>query len=98
MIRFALALWAIVLMTCEVNPATVRPASLRVISEQPTAEVIVEGRFIGLASRLAVRPAQLRPGMHHITIQAHGYFPHDLEQELPSGETVVRISLRPIPP
>jgi hypothetical protein len=98
MIRLGLALYAIVLMTCETNPAAVRPAALRVISPQTSAEVFVEGRFVGLASTLSQRPASIRPGVHHITITAHGYFPHDLEQSLPSGETTIRISLRPIPP
>ena len=79
--------------------AAVRPeaAQLRVIARPDTAEVLVEGRYVGLGRTLAVRPVTLRPGTHHVTVQARGFFPHDLELPLPAGETVVRIALRPVP-
>jgi hypothetical protein len=34
----------------------------------------------------------------YLTFKAPGYFPHDLRLPLPTGETTVRIKLRPIPP
>lgn len=73
------------------------PAQLQVIAEPETARVYVEDRFIAGARVLAVRPHELPPGTHHITITSPGYFPHDIEANLPSGTTTIRISLRPIP-
>ena len=74
------------------------PAELQVISAPETARVYVDDRFVATGQRLRARPHQLRPGVHFVTIEAPGYFPHDVRLELPSGRTTVRISLRAVPP
>jgi hypothetical protein len=73
-------------------------AELRVIAEPAVARVYVNDRFVGTGRRLAQRPHRLNPGVHYVTIESPGFFPHDLRMELPEGETTVRISLRPVPP
>jgi hypothetical protein len=79
------------------TPATPR-AQLRVVAEPPGASVYVDDRFVATARRLARRPEPLPPGVHYVTISAQGYFPHDLEMDLPQGVTTVNIRLRAIPP
>jgi hypothetical protein len=79
-------------------PVRPAPASLHVVTEPETARVIVDERPAGTGRVLALRPLLLSPGAHRITVLASGYFPHDLELDLPSGATTVRIALRPVPP
>ena len=74
------------------------PAELRVVAEPPSATVVVNERFVGSARVLDKRPAKLVPGKKQITIEAPGYFPHDIEVELPSGVTTLNIKLRAVPP
>lgn len=94
--RFA-ALALLCLSACGgVSTAPTR-AQLRVIAEPDTARVDIDERFAGSGRLLSVRPKDLTPGSHRVSISAPGYFPHDLELELPAGETTVNVSLRPIP-
>jgi hypothetical protein len=74
------------------------PAQVRFIVEPPTARVYADDRFVGAARVLARRPPTFAPGLRHFTVTADGYFPHDVEIELPSGTTTVRLRLRPVPP
>ena len=74
------------------------PASLKVIARPAAARVYVDGRFVASAQILARRPHDLPSGTHRITVSAPGYFPHDLEAELPSGVSTLEIALRPVPP
>ncbi len=72
-------------------------AKLRVIAVPEGALVEVNERSVGSARVLAQRPAPLKIGMKRITVTAPGYFPHDLEVNLPEGETKLEIKLRPVP-
>lgn len=83
---------------CGSVAAAPTPAQLRIIAEPENASVYVDERFAASARRLAVRPHPLSPGLHRITVQAPGYFPHDVALHLPAGVTTVEIALRPIPP
>lgn len=74
------------------------PAELRIVAVPVSATVQVNERFVGAARVLDKRPAKLSPGKKRITIEAPGYFPHDLEVELPAGVTTINIKLRPVPP
>ena len=74
------------------------PAELRVIAEPSSASVQVNERFVGAARVLEKRPAKLSQGPKRVTVEAPGYFPHDLELNLPAGVTTVNIKLRPVPP
>lgn len=73
------------------------PAVLRVEVVPDDARVLIDDTFIGRARRTAAQPKELPPGRHRLTIEAPGYFPHDLDLDLPSGETNVRVELRPVP-
>jgi len=59
---------------------------------------VVQGRFVGAARVLAMRPAKVKPGKHRLTVEASGFFPHDAELQLPPGVTTVDLKLRPVPP
>ena len=74
------------------------PATLRTVVEPPTATVYVDERFVGAARVLDRNPAALSPGAHRVTIEAPGYFPHDLEVMLAPGVTRVDAKLRRVPP
>jgi hypothetical protein len=83
---------------CAAAPAPVGNAQVRFVLEPDAARVYTDERFLGAARVVAVRPVQLRAGPRRFTITAEGYFPHDLEVELPPGLTTIRVSLRPVPP
>jgi hypothetical protein len=89
---------AFALSACGASQPGAEAAALRVVAEPDMARVYVDDRFIATARRLAVRPAPLRTGVHFVTVSADGYFPHDVELDLPAGETTVEITLRPVPP
>jgi hypothetical protein len=72
-------------------------AQLRTVVEPPEAAVQVDERFVGAARVLDKRPARLPEGKHRVTIEAPGYFPHDLEVALPAGVTTLEVKLRAIP-
>jgi hypothetical protein len=73
-------------------------AELRVIAVPDSAIVEVNERFAGAARVLDKHPLRLKPGKKRVTIAAPGYFPHDLELDLPVGVTKLAIKLRPVPP
>lgn len=73
-------------------------ARLRVIAEPETTRVTVDDQYAGRARVLARQPFVLTPGDKLITFEADDYFPHDVQVDLPQGETTIRIKLRPIPP
>jgi hypothetical protein len=75
-----------------------KPTALRVIAVPETARVSVDEQFVGAARVLAVRPKPLGEGAHRVTVEAQGYFPHDLEVTLQPGVTTIEVKLRPIPP
>ncbi len=72
-------------------------AELRIIAVPENALVEVNERSVGSARVLAQRPAKLKVGVKRITLTAPGYFPHDLEVNLPKGETKIEITLRAVP-
>lgn len=80
------------------QPTAGARAQVRFELEPETARVYTEDRFVGSARVLARRPAEFRTGPRQLTITADGYFPHDLEVDLPAGTTTIRVSLRPVPP
>ena len=83
---------------CGGAPQARQPAEVRFILDPPQARVYVEDRFVGAGRLLARRPRSFPPGVRHFTITADGYFPHDVEVNLPSGLTTIRLSLRQVPP
>ena len=73
------------------------PARLRVTTTPPNASVYIDGHYFGRATVLSAEPKALVPGVHLMTIQGEDHFPHDMEVDLPAGETSISIHLRPIP-
>lgn len=92
-----LALGLCILAGCGGEPRPT-PAGLEVVADPEDARVYVDGRFVASARVLAHRAHRLPAGVHQITVSAPGYFPHDIETELPPGVSKIEISLRPIPP
>jgi len=93
---FACALVALI-QACGMQGRPTLPAHLRIVAEPATAAVYVDDRYAASAQVFDAQPRELSPGVHHITLEAPGFFPHDLELELPSGTTTVRIRLRAVP-
>ena len=73
-------------------------ALLEIRVEPPEARITVDDRFVATGRVAAEHPIELEPGPHQVTLEATGYFPHDLELDLPSGTTTVEVRLRPVPP
>lgn len=94
----ALALVVALFVGCGAATPRAQPAEVRFLIEPATARVYAEDRFVGAARVLARRPQAFPPGVRHFTITAEGYFPHDIEVDLPSGLTTIRLRLRPVPP
>ena len=74
------------------------PARLKVIATPANASVYIDGHYFGRATVLSQEPKALAPGVHLMTVTAEDHFPHDLELNLPRGETTLTIELRPVPP
>ncbi|MFK7987826.1 MAG: hypothetical protein AB8I08_17545 [Sandaracinaceae bacterium] len=99
------ALWAIGLaaavlapsLGCGMQPPRAPDAQVRFLLDPPDSRVYVEDRFLGAGRVLRQRARTFRPGLRHFTIVAPGHFPHDVELDLPSGRTTIRLTLRPIP-
>jgi hypothetical protein len=98
-VRLASAIGLAFVVGCGASQSpTAARAEVRFELEPDTARVYTEDRFVGSARVLARRPAEFRTGPRQLTITADGFFPHDLEVDLPAGTTTIRVSLRPRPP
>ncbi|MDQ3034399.1 MAG: hypothetical protein M3Y87_18470, partial [Myxococcota bacterium] len=93
-----LALSLVLAAGCGGAPRPSERARVRFVLQPETARVYSDERYVGSARRLAARPTEFRVGPRRFTITADGYFPHDLEVDLPAGTTTIEISLRPVPP
>lgn len=93
----ALMLGAATLLGCGAQMHPGAPTRLRVVAEPASARVFIDDRYVANARVLDARPRRVEAGPHQISLEADGYFPHDLELELPPGTTTLRVSLRPIP-
>ncbi len=82
---------------CAGAPQPAQTAEVRLLIEPETARVYTDERFVGGARVLATRAVSFRAGPRRLTITADGFFPHDLDLDLPPGTTTVRVALRPIP-
>jgi outer membrane lipoprotein-sorting protein len=94
----ALALALVALGCAKSGTVAAEPARLKVVTTPPNASVYIDGHYFGRATVLSAEPKALGPGVHLMTIQAEDHFPHDMELNLPAGETTVTVELRPIPP
>ena len=85
------------LAACGAQQHPGEPTRLMVVAEPDNARVRIDDRDAGSARVLAARPPRLTAGRHQVSVEADGYFPHDVELDLPPGTTTLRIQLRPIP-
>jgi hypothetical protein len=83
---------------CGASVVRPEPARLRVVTVPERASVYVDDRFAGTGRVLAQRPVAFAPGVRYVTVQADGYYPHDVAVTLPPGLTTLRIALRAVPP
>ena len=98
-VRSAALVLALVAFGCAKKDMVVaEPARLRIVATPPNASVYIDGHYFGRATVLSAEPKVLAPGVHFMTVQAEDHFPHDLELDLPAGETTISIHLRPVPP
>lgn len=72
-------------------------AELRVTAEPANARVIVDEHFAATAAASQIRPINASVGTHRVTVEAPGYFPHDIEVAFVPGVTTLDIKLRKIP-
>ena len=86
-----------VLAACGAQQHPGAPTRLQVIAEPENARVRIDDRDVGSARVLQARPPRLTRGRHQISVDAEGYFPHDVEVDLPPGTSTLPIQLRPIP-
>ncbi len=76
------------------RPATVATGKLRILTSPPSAEIIVDGRRVGVGSVVDLRvPA----GTRRLRVQAAGYEPWDTTIVVQTGvtHTLGRVTLRP---
>jgi hypothetical protein len=77
--------------------------TLRLSGAPPTAEVYVDDQPIGELSFVQAHGVALPPGLHRITVQAPGYFPHDVAVQAKEPERVgdeqppIRLDVRLVP-
>ncbi len=95
---FIVAALGIVCLSCGAVERPRSPALLRMITRPAHAAVYIDDRYAGSGRILEARPIALSPGAHLVTVQARGYFPHDVEIRVAPGLTTARVALRPIPP
>ncbi len=75
-----------------------RHGYLKIVGEPATARVVIDERNWGSAARLARFPARLASGVHRVSVEAPGFYPHDFEVTLAEGQEVaMRVRLRPEP-
>ncbi len=97
--RPTLALFALLALGCAKNNVVApEPARLRVVTHPAAASVYIDGHYFGRGTVLSQAPKALAPGAHLMTVEADDHFPHDMEINLPKGESTITIELRPIPP
>jgi hypothetical protein len=73
--------------------------SLRMQGSPADALVIIDEELVGQLDFVALRGVALPPGVHHITVKAHGYFPMDKEVTARLGDPPIRVdvTLTPVP-
>jgi hypothetical protein len=97
-VRAAALVLALVAIGCaKKGTVPAEPARLKLITTPANASVYIDGHYFGRATVLSVEPKPLAAGIHLMTIQAEDHFPHDMELNLPPGQTTITITLRPIP-
>jgi hypothetical protein len=75
----------------------IKPGLIRFKSAHPKATVTIDDRYVGPLERLR-GGVRLPAGVHTVTIDEDGYFPHDVAVEVPAGGRItIRVTLIEIP-
>ncbi|MGA3124628.1 MAG: PEGA domain-containing protein [Polyangiaceae bacterium] len=76
-----------------------RTVSLRIQGFTPEAAVMIDEEALGTLAFVATHGVALPPGVHHLTVQAPGYFPWDRTVEAKLGSPLIRLNviLTPVP-
>jgi hypothetical protein len=67
--------------------------SLRMHGGPPDATVIIDDEPVGSLEFVAARGVALPPGLHHVTVEAHGYFPWDREIDAKPGSPLIALEV-----
>jgi hypothetical protein len=94
------AFFALALVACQ--PAATPSAetvSFRLKGTPIDANVTIDDIKLGSIEYVATRGVALPKGIHHLTIEAPGYFPFDkeLDAKTPAQPIVVVVKLEPVP-
>ena len=92
------ALAASALLAC--GPAQAPSAattSLRMRGTPADATVTIDDQILGQLDYVAARGVALPAGVHHITVQARGYFPLDREVEAKAGGAPIDVVVKLVP-
>ena len=83
------------------GPSTIPPrtVSLRMAGSPPQATVTIDDQLVGELAYVADHGVALPPGVHHVTVQARGYFPWDkeIDAKLTSAPAPIRLDVRLVP-
>ena len=77
--------------------ASAATVSMRMAGSPPNASVTIDDQFVGVLAVVAARGVALPPGMHHITVEAAGYFPWDKTTLVNEGDRAVRFDVHLVP-
>lgn len=90
----AWAVWAALAGGCAPAASPSRPTvSLRIQGGPPDATVVVDEETLGTLDYVAAHGVALPPGVHHVTVQAAGYFPWDREVDARLGMPPIRLDV-----
>ena len=90
---------ALLAVACSPAPLPPTTVSLRMSGTPPDATVTIDDQILGALGYVQARGVALPPGVHHVTVQAPGFFPWDKEVEARQGGAPIRldVALVPIP-
>jgi hypothetical protein len=93
-------LFALALVACQgASAPSAETVSFRLRGTPVDANVTIDDIQLGSVEYVATRGVALPKGVHHLTIEAPGYFPFDkeLDAKVASKPIVVVVKLEPIP-
>jgi len=77
-----------------VRPAPPSTVSLRVYGAPADATVTIDDEALGTFDFVASRGVALPPGVHHVTVEAAGYFPWDCTVQAKPGSPLIRLAVK----
>jgi hypothetical protein len=98
--REGLLAFALLIVACLVDfgcepakDASQATVSLRMRGAPADATVTIDDEPIGSLEFVAARGVALPPGLHHVTVEAHGYFPWDREVDAKPGSPLMALEV-----